>query len=142
MRTSRSLVKFLAGGIALIAGPLLLAGCGPTSARVGISPPPALLVKVYEAPMTVRRARGENPQPLIIPPNLSEGNAHFYGCSLNIPGIPGGGAASVGWGDGSIEAALKDGNLKEVLYADYKEVSIINGVFTYIKIKAYGEPNE
>ncbi|MEO8376541.1 MAG: hypothetical protein ABI579_02635 [Candidatus Sumerlaeota bacterium] len=124
---------------ACVALPLLV-GCSPTSARVGISPPPALLVKVYEAPMTVRRDRGANARSgITIPPNLVEGNSKFFGLSLNVPGIPGAGAASVGWGDGSIDAALKNGNLKEIVYADYKEISFINGVFTYIKIKAYGE---
>lgn len=127
-----------------LGGVLGLAACSPNSARVGVSTGPAFLFKHVETPMTVRRGeRGGPPQPLVIPADLRKGESRFYSISVPLLGVvptPGLDPLSVGWGDGSMERAMEDGDIGEVLYADARELSILRGLFTKITIEAYGTP--
>ena len=137
-----------AGTLLLLAAACaVLGGCNPANARVGVSTGPAFLYKNVETPMTVRRGeRGGPPQPLIIPADLRKGEATFYcisplslppGTGPLLPGMPD--PLGVGWGDGSMEKAMENGEIGEVLYADARELSILR-IFTKITIKAYGTP--
>lgn len=123
---------------AAIAAACVLAGCSPTGSRAGVATPPALLYKNDTTPLTVIRGRAdERPRPILIPPEARAGKSTSYSFALNIPGIPGGSALSIGWGDMSIEKAMENGGLKEVVYADAREMQILR-IFTRTTIIAYG----
>lgn len=136
-----SFLGWLGVALTATAGGLLSSGCSPTGARVGVSQPPAFLIRSVEAPLTARRGA-----PILIPPaeDLQVGTSTFRGVSIPLIGLiavptPGVNPLSFGWGDGSMESAMADGDIKEVLYADYREFSILNGLYTRITIVAYGD---
>jgi hypothetical protein len=122
-----------------------LVGC--QGARVGVGMPRALLYQNTTVPFTVKRDRGPGPtQPLVIPPNVSKGESTFYGISINIPGltsaffipVPTLDPFSVGWGDGSLEKAMEQGDIGEVLYGDADHLVILNGLWTRVRVRVYG----
>lgn len=123
---------------AVAAASCLLTGCSPTGSRAGVATPPAIFYKNDTTPLTVIRGRaGEAPRPILIPKDARSGKSTSYSFALNIPGIPGGSALSVGWGDMSMEKAMKNGGLREVVYADAREMQILR-IFTRTTIIAYG----
>lgn len=42
------------------------------------------------------------------------------------------------WGDCSLDAAVRDGGLARVDYADYEYVSVFNGFFSKTTVYVYG----
>lgn len=136
-----SFLGWMSVALVVAAGGLLLSGCSPTGARVGVSQPPAFLLRSVEAPLTARRGAS-----ILIPPaeELQVGISTFRGVSIPLIGLisvptPGINPLSFGWGDGSMESAMADGGIKEVIYADYREFSVLNGLYTRISIVAYGD---
>jgi hypothetical protein len=122
-----------------------LAGC--QSARAGVGQPRAFIYKHTTVPFTTKRTRGELNPGLQIPQNPRIGEARWYGVAINIPFVgpiptPGISPLSVGWGDASLEAAMANGNIQEVIYGDAEELEILNGLFTKVILRVYGENPE
>ncbi len=72
------------------------------------------------------------------PFDATEGNAHgvaemFY---IYEPFIS---RLSVSAGDATIKAAMRQGQMKHLAYADYEKFSILFGIFGKISIHAYGK---
>lgn len=134
--------------VALIAVAAFLAGCSPTNARVGVGLPPAILFRNVRGAMTANRdvVRQRGGIPILDAPKI--GRARAYQIQLSPPtgtdflvdadGLQAARVASVGWGDMSLQKALKDGQIETFTHADYREISIL-GIFTQIDIYAYGE---
>lgn len=120
--------------VSIVAG--LAAGCN--GARVGVSLPPALVYRDVTAPMTIDRDRRTG-APTDIPGTLQVGKAQSYLLDLSIPGVEWTRGFSVGWGDMSLENALRDGDLAKVTFADGRELQVLR-VFTKAQIIAYGPP--
>ena len=126
---------------ALLVGILLLAGCSPTQARMGVSPPRGRLFTRYKAPM---RCRCSTPGGVARPKGLKVGTASATSVAApNIPGLGGGlGLAlrflSVGWGDVTAEAAARKAGIKEILYSDYELLSVL-GVYNRATVFVYGK---
>lgn len=131
-------MRILMATLAVILVALATSGCSPTSARAGVSLPSGMIYSNYVSPLS---AGGRDRSPVVIPPNMTVGKSSFTGVTLNIPMVPGSRALSVGWGDGSIERALRNGNLKRVIFADAKKVNIL-GILERVTIRCYGEPND
>ena len=121
---------------AIAATVALLAGCN--SARVGVGLPVAMIYKNTTAPLTanIDRRTGD---PMVIPKDVRMGKATAYALDFSIPGLEFTRALSVGWGDMSLERALKDGGLGEVSYGDGQEVQILR-IFTRARVIVYGPP--
>ena len=136
MRYSR---KMLWG--VLLPAMALLAGC--QSGRVGVGQPRAFLYKNTITPYTAKRPdfrRGETS--IMIPDNLQSGKARFYYIGIPLFGVvptPGLTPLSVGWGDGSNEAAMKDAGINEIIYGDVAELEIL-GIFNKITMTVHGLP--
>jgi len=120
----------------LAAGCLGFAGCSPTNARVGVSPPPGLIYSHIKAPMGGPRL-GER-APIQLPDDHKTGTATFRSIDLNVPTQNWSEPLSVGWGDGSWDKALRNGGIEEAYFADYRELKILNGIYTEIEIIVYG----
>ncbi|MBI1292277.1 hypothetical protein GC173_13725 [bacterium] len=123
-----------------------LLGSGCQSARVGVGQPRALIYNNVTVPFTLKRNRGPmEGEPIRIPSNAVSGKSRFYyiGIPLFGAGIPTPGLTpvSVGWGDGSLETAMADGKIKEVIYGDAQHIEVL-GVFNKVVMTVYGEPAE
>ncbi|MEM7260504.1 MAG: TRL domain-containing protein [Planctomycetota bacterium] len=108
--------------LTLLSG-LLLAGC--SISRVPFHPAPGFVFTNVDAPLTLDlrgQSRGTK---------MGTSSAYFVG----FPLLP---VLSVGIGDASLEAAMAEGGLTRVHYADYHQFQIL-GVFGNFEIRAYGE---
>ncbi|MDX2177361.1 MAG: hypothetical protein SF028_12925 [Candidatus Sumerlaeia bacterium] len=130
-------MRTLAVPLALAAA-CLAAGC--TSARVGVGTPMGIIYKDVVAPMSLERKRGpEAGQPVAIPPVLVDGVSTGYALDLSIPGLEFTRPFSIGWGDMSLERAMREGGLERVVYADGRETTILR-IFQRARVVAYGPP--
>lgn len=100
----------------LAAGALLAIGCaGCLSAPFQ---PPAGAVTAYSAPLTTEC-------------NVKQGSKTGSAEAISILGL-------IAVGDCSLNAAIKEGKLKEAYYADYKYLSIL-GIFQKVTVNVVGE---
>ncbi len=119
---------------ALAFAPLLLGGCE----RTGIGLPMAMIYENTTTPFRVRPRSQGPPKPLIITDDLKETRVRSYRLAANIPGIPASSRIlSVGWGNISGERAIREGEFRDVVYADAQTISVL-GLYTKTVIKAYG----
>lgn len=82
------------------------------------------------------------PKGIVIPPGLKLVKVSTYSLSpLNIPGIPGGGLISFGWGDMSERRWLEEGGMERFVYADARDLEILR-IFNKVTIYAWGVPEE
>lgn len=118
----------------------ILVTCGGCT-RMGVGTPRALLYSNTTTPMTLKGGFGRPSMGVKIPEDVRVGRATAYGVEPNVPGVPGGRALSVAWGDVSLEAAMADGGLGEVLYGDAHVITVL-GIFTKATIEVYGPSPE
>lgn len=108
--------------------------------------PPALIYQNTTTPAALEPPEDFRGGAIPIPDNLAIGRSRSYMIALDVPFInpvsaPTIDPISVGWGDMSLEAALADGNLERVAYADGQEIEIL-GIFTKAVLIVYGPPAE
>lgn len=130
----RTLFRTASRAAAVAAGALCLAGCAwapsfsmPT---VPVQPPPGFLFTQYSAPLDHEFSNGGVGTPIDANASVGEAKAQY----LFIPLI---GFLSFAWGDASIDAAARNGMLREVHHADYDQLTIL-GIYTEFTTKAYG----
>ena len=63
--------------------------------------------------------------------NTVIGKRHGEASTMNVLGL-------VAWGDGSVRAAARDGNITKVQHLDYQQLSVL-GVFSRYTTIVYGE---
>ncbi|MCB2155314.1 hypothetical protein KQI84_10535 [bacterium] len=135
-----ALAKRLSGplprAILMAGSAMLFVGC--TGARVGVELPSAMIYRDTTAPMTIDRDRRTG-APTEIPETLNVGRSQSYQLDFSVPGIDWTRGFSIGWGDMSLETALREGNLESVTYADGRQLQILR-IFTKAQIIAYGPP--
>jgi len=164
MRFAPPLGQVLMAALLAATAGLLATGCSPTGARAGVGLPPAFIYKNYKVPLTVARPEeGAGPSPRAleaakamreagIEPPIPKGikfpegmkmvKVRTYALSpLNIPGVPGGGLVSFGWGDMSERRWLEEGGMERFVYADAAELDILR-IFNQVTIYAWGLPED
>lgn len=106
-------------------------GGPPSGARPGGGPPPG-----------VGGPPADAPKGIVFPPGMKMVKVRTYSLSpLNIPGVPGGGVISFGWGDMSERRWLEEGGMERFVYADAAELEILR-IFNQVTIYAWGVPEE
>ena len=112
---------------------------GCTGARMGVGLPRAMIYKNVRKPFTMKRNRNPRAKGVAIPEKLNRGTASAYKLDLKIPTLEYTRPLSFGWGDVSLEKAFSNGSIKELVYADAREIEIL-GIFTKSEIIVYGVP--
>ena len=98
---------------------IVAVGTGCASYRAPVIPPVGIAFTDYRAPMT----------PDLVGQKVS--SKHGEATTQSVLGL-------FAWGDCSIEAASKAGNLNTINYADYSFFNVL-GVYQKFTITAYGE---
>ncbi len=114
----------------------VLGGC----AVGAVDLPPAILYDDCTVPLVVRTKEAEDG--VAIPADLVRGVSRAYRVAPSLPGIPGGFALSVGWGEMALQEAMENGGLAEVTYADARNQSYVFGVYKCSRVIAYGPPKQ
>lgn len=111
-----------------------LSGC--LDARAGVGMPRAAIYQNVVVPLRVN-VDEEKPWETNTSPGLDMATATTHSIVPNIPGVPGGQALSVGWGNMAIDRFVERGELEQVHYADAQHLSIL-GLYNRLTIRAYG----
>lgn len=122
--------------LAAVAG-VAVVGTACTDARVGVGLPRAVIYQNTTVPMKLERNREGPPGPIPIPPDLQVGTCTAYALDFSVPTLEFTRPLSVGWGDMSLEAALADGNLSHMVYADAQQLVIL-GIFKRARVIVHG----
>jgi len=112
---------------------ILATGCSPLGSRAGVSIP-GYLFKNTITPLNVSRPP-RDASGTIIPAGLVAAKVTTYQVIMPFTYS----IVSIGWGDMSRRAALEEGRLEEVIYADAQTTQIL-GIFEKVTIQAYGKP--
>jgi len=112
---------------ACVVAALLVGACAaPPYVAPVVMMPPGWVYSQYKAPLTTDFHNTE------VGPYKGESKIQYLMVPLFIIN------PSFTWGDGSIRAAAREGNLKHVNCADYEYMQVM-GVYAEMKVIAYGE---
>lgn len=119
----------------------LLSSCFFMDGRTGVGLAPAFVYKNVTTPMSAGPRGGPG---LVINGPIKSYSVTAHRIGLDIPFVfpPGvGDALSVGWGNMSLERALREGEIDSFLFADGNEMTIL-GLYTRNRIIVYSEVRE
>lgn len=110
---------------------VLVVGTGCVTHQAPVVPPVGWLFTQYSAPMDIDYGRAEQVTTPVT--QLRSGRSE-----TQYVLIPIGGPLSFGWGDASVDSAVRNGGFNRLHHADYEYMSIL-GLYQTFTTVAYGE---